>query len=71
MDQAKIKAFRQDVAKQLDGIKRVTDTLAGDDATLKAGIGKIDSQIDQYAKQADSAIDLSSVDPNTGIAAMQ
>jgi methyl-accepting chemotaxis protein len=38
---------------------------------MLAGIASVGSQISKYAKQADGAIDLSSVDPNTGIAAMQ
>jgi len=73
MDEAKIKAFRADVAKQLDGVKRSARELAqspGADAALRSAIAEIDKQLEKYAKQADSAIDLSSVDSNTGIAAM-
>ena len=74
MDDAKIKAFREDLARQLAGIKRVSGALAEvsmADAELRAAVAEVGQHIDKYAKQADSAIDLSSVDPNTGIAAMQ
>jgi methyl-accepting chemotaxis protein len=74
MDDAKIKVFRDDLAKQLGGIKRVAGVLAegGNVAPeMRASIDEVNKQIDKYTKQADSAIDLSSVDPNTGIAAMQ
>jgi methyl-accepting chemotaxis protein len=74
MDDAKINAFRDETAKGLNGVKQTTQALAktpGMDAALQASIGKLDVQIDKYAKQLDAAIDLSSVDPNTGIAAMQ
>ena len=74
LDDPKIKTFREDLARQLAGIKRVSGLLAegpGADASLRAAVAEVAQHIDKYAKQADSAIDLSSVDPNTGIAAMQ
>jgi methyl-accepting chemotaxis protein len=74
MDDPKIKAFREDIARQLSGIKRVSVALAdiaGSDTELRAAVEEVGKQVDKYAKQADSAVDLSSVDPNTGIAAMQ
>ena len=73
LDDAKIKAFREDLVKQLDGIKRVANVLGdGANATQadRDSVVQIDKQLDTYAKQADTAVDLSSVDPNTGIAAM-
>ena len=74
MDEAKIKAFRTDLATQLSGIQRVAGTLAGTDssnAELQAAVAELGKQVAAYGKQTDAAIDLSSVDPNTGIAAMQ
>ncbi|BCO29357.1 hypothetical protein MIZ03_4280 [Rhodoferax lithotrophicus] len=74
MDETQVKSFREDIAKQLTGIQRVEQALTdmqGLDDTLRSSLKTVSSQIDAYAKQADSAIDLSSVDPNTGIAAMQ
>ena len=73
LDDPKIKAVRADLVKQLGGIKRVVETIVNDqsDADARAGVTDLLKQIDKYAGQADSAIDLSSVDPNTGIASMQ
>jgi methyl-accepting chemotaxis protein len=75
MDDTQTKAFRSDLATQLDGIKRVASTLAsgggGADAALHTAVEELGKQIGAYGKQTDSAIDLASVDPNTGIAAMQ
>jgi methyl-accepting chemotaxis protein len=74
LDDAKVQAFRSEVSRQIGVIKRDAGTLAENpaaDAALRSAVAEIDSQLDKYAKQADSAIDLSSVDPNTGIAAMQ
>ncbi|MFH7041021.1 methyl-accepting chemotaxis protein [Paucibacter sp. JuS9] len=74
LDDAKTKALRADLAKQLGGVQR---TLAasldgsGADEQLHSGVVEAGGQIDKYLKAADSAIDLASVDPNTGIAAMQ
>ena len=74
LEDAKVKTLREDLARQLAGIKRVSAALAdtaASDKELQAAVAEVGKQIDTYAKQADSAIDLSSVDPNTGIAAMQ
>ena len=74
LDDAKVKLFRDDLARQLAGIKRVSAALAEArtaDGNLSTAVADVGKQIDTYGKQADSAIDLSSVDPNTGIAAMQ
>ena len=74
LDEPKIKAFREDLAKQLASIKRDADALAeaaGAGAQLRSSVAEVGKQMDKYAKQADTAIDMSSVDPNTGIASMQ
>ncbi|NKI93166.1 methyl-accepting chemotaxis protein [Rhizobacter sp. SG703] len=74
LDEPKIKAARESLANQLGGLKRTLGGLADADhadADLAAEIKAATAQIDKYRGQADSAIDLSSVDPNTGIAAMQ
>jgi methyl-accepting chemotaxis protein len=74
MDDPKIQAFRAGLAKQLTTIKKQASTLAerpGAAESVKAAVTTVAAQLDKYARQADSAIDLSSVDPNTGIAAMQ
>ena len=74
MDEAKIKDFRSGLAKQLATVKKQASALGErPDATepVKAAVTTMTAQVDKYGSQADSAIDLSSVDPNTGIAAMQ
>ncbi len=74
MDEPVIKTFRTDLARKLATAKQSMFELgkgAGADAALRSSLVDIEKQIDSYAKLADSAIDLSSVDPNTGIAAMQ
>jgi methyl-accepting chemotaxis protein len=74
LDDKKIKAVRADVAQRLDRIRRSFGNVAASyvqDAALQSSIEQIGGNIDSYQKQTDSAIDLSSVDPNTGIAAMQ
>ncbi len=74
LDEPKIKAYRADLANQLAGVKRVTAGVAdshSSDEALVAGVATLGKHVDKYLAQSDSAIDLSSVDPNTGIAAMQ
>jgi methyl-accepting chemotaxis protein len=74
LDDAKVKAFRTGLANQLGGMKRTLAAIAETDvgqARLKDDVAALSAQIDQYGKLADAAIDLATVDPNTGIAAMQ
>ena len=74
LDDAKIKAYRADLARQLDAVKRVVASAVAEtesDAELRDAVARSAKQIDKYLTQADLAIDLSSVDPNTGIAALQ
>jgi methyl-accepting chemotaxis protein len=74
LDDAKVTAYRADLARQVAGVKRVATTVVeahGSDDELRASGARLGTQADKYLAQADSAIDLSSVDPNTGIAAMQ
>ena len=74
MDDPKIQLIRKNLAAQLEVIKRSAQALVqtdNADAAMRSSVADIVKQLDYYGKQADSAIDLSSVDPNTGIAAMQ
>jgi len=74
LDDAKIKAFRASLTSQLDGMKRTLGNMAeagGAGSEFATGMAALSQQLDKYGKQADSAIDLSTVDPNTGIAALQ
>ena len=74
LDDAKTKALRGELAQQLGGAQRTLGaSIEGSDADaqLRSGVSEAQGQIDKYLKAADSAIDLASVDPNTGVAAMQ
>jgi methyl-accepting chemotaxis protein len=74
LDEAKIKAYRAELARQLGSVKRIVASAipeAAADAELHDSVARCAKQIDKYLAQADTAIDLSSVDPNTGIAALQ
>ena len=74
LDDAKISGIRKDLLSQLMAIKGMTDKVAGLDASdteVQKRVADFNAGIVKYAKEADSAIDLSGVDPNTGIAAMQ
>jgi methyl-accepting chemotaxis protein len=74
MDESAIQAFRSKLKKQVAegqvAIKQLASQHVGhpelDKAAQQAG-----AQLDKYVQQADQAIDLSSIDPNTGIAALQ
>jgi len=73
-DDAKLKAFRSSLKTQLEGTKRTFGAIAAGDDTdtaVREAVARAAVQIDKYLKQADEAIDLSSVDPNTGVAALQ
>jgi methyl-accepting chemotaxis protein len=74
LDDKKIKTVRTDLGQQLEGIARsFADVAAGypKDSSLQTTISQVGENVDKYKKETDAAIDLSSVDPNTGIAAMQ
>ena len=73
-DEAVVTRFRADLALRLKEVKTKLSTLVdshGNSAGLRAQIGQFEKLADKYLVQADTAIDLSSVDPNTGIAALQ
>jgi methyl-accepting chemotaxis protein len=74
MDDKATKAFREEQAKALAGLAakftQAAGALAADDPD-RAGLAKLAGLVQKYQKAADSAIDLATVDPNTGVAAMQ
>lgn len=73
-DEAALRTFRAGLKTQLEGAKRTIATVVDNgevDPALREAVDRVGPQIDSYLKQADEAIDLSSVDPNTGIAALQ
>jgi hypothetical protein len=74
LDDAKIKAFRGDLARQVQALKPELSRVLADpraDDGLRAAVAQSIALLDKYLSQADQAIDLASVDPNTGIAALQ
>ncbi|PND36337.1 hypothetical protein C1O66_21790 [Paucibacter aquatile] len=74
LDEAKVKSVRDDLALQLAGVKRVTLALGDSpaaDEDVKSAAEKLGVLIDKYLKQADSALDLATMDPNIGVASMQ
>ena len=74
LDEAQVRAARDDLARQLDAIKRTLAFSAqadGADEQVRRTVADEVKAIDNYLVQSDMAIDLSAVDPNTGIAALQ
>ncbi len=72
LDDAKVKAARADLARRMAEVKTALKTLTAEsDAELARIALAAGGLIDAYLKHADSAIDMATVDPNTGIAAMQ
>ena len=74
LNDAKIKAIRSEAKAQLASVKNSIGedaSLAHRDEESRQTVEQLLAYVDAYAKKADSAIDLSTVDSNTGIAAMQ
>ena len=74
LDEAQLKAFRAALKPQLQGIERSLGSVAADaedDAELRQSVTQAAALAQKYLAQVDSALDLASMDPNTGIAAMQ
>ena len=74
LDEAAVKAYRTELRSQVEGVGRVVAAVAGTPAqaeALRTQVARITGDLSKYAQQADSAVDMATVDPNTGIAAMQ
>ncbi len=72
LDAAKLKVEQDKIASQLTAVARLLDTLAtGADEGKRASLAATSATLKKYRKLVDDAIDLSSVDVNTGAAAMQ
>ena len=74
LDEAAIQAKRKEVASRKDASvaaldKHIANEPAGSE--LLPGLEAAKKQLVEYAKKTDTALDLASVDPNTGVAAMQ
>jgi methyl-accepting chemotaxis protein len=73
LDEGKVKAFRADLAKQLDGVKRVVGAVVNTSAAdqeLHASVAKLNDLIDKYKKQTDNSVEIAAGDPLTGITSM-
>ncbi|MFG6415402.1 methyl-accepting chemotaxis protein [Roseateles sp. DC23W] len=74
LDDAKVKALRAQLKQQVEALSRTLATLhdmPGTPADTEALVKSAQPLLQAYLAKADGAIDLASVDPNTGIAAMQ
>jgi methyl-accepting chemotaxis protein len=78
LDAAAIQAARSGLQQKADKLGQGVASVAGAGAPPAAAADspgtpaeQVKSQLLRYVKQADSAIDMASVDPNTGVAAMQ
>jgi len=74
LDEAAVKKVRDAMPAQAQGIAQVAASVSAQhegSSALRDGAGQVATQLAAYVKQADQAIDLASVDPNTGVAAMQ
>jgi methyl-accepting chemotaxis protein len=74
LDEAAIQAKRKDLAgRSTQTLEQLSQQLEKEPAGsgLRTGMEAARQQLTEYFKKADGAIDLASVDPNTGVAAMQ
>ncbi|WP_326494816.1 methyl-accepting chemotaxis protein [Roseateles hydrophilus] len=74
MDDGQVKAARAELKAQVEGVTRTLNTLASMDGVppdADALIKQCPALLQAYLGKADGAVDLASVDPNTGVAAMQ
>ncbi|MDP3168348.1 MAG: HAMP domain-containing protein, partial [Hydrogenophaga sp.] len=74
VDEVRTVAVRKGLAEQSQGVQRVLAALAETappDSPLRPELQTAQVQVGEFLKRSDSAIDLGSVDPNTGVAAMQ
>jgi methyl-accepting chemotaxis protein len=72
LDEKRVAELRADLGRQIDGVQRTLAALAesGDEAT-RSSVASMKDLLGAYRKQADAALDMAAIDPNTGVAAMQ
>ncbi len=74
LDEAAVKAARADITRQLDGVKRVIESLVQNgemDEKAQQEVKSASALVDTFSKQADAAIKFAEIDPNTGVSAMK
>ena len=73
LDDKAVQAYRAALRQQIDATAKVVQAVAGsqpEGSPLRASVARIQADLVKYGKQADNAVDMASVDPNTGVAAM-
>ena len=71
LDDAKVQAFRAELKGRLQVLDKDLSAMGQGDATLTATLTEASKHLKGYGEKADAAIDLATVDANTGIAALQ
>jgi methyl-accepting chemotaxis protein len=74
LDDASLTSFRSSLSEQLDGVQRVLGQLVAEgrnDAALTAGAAEVSQVLGVYRARVDKAIELTSIDTNTGVGAMK
>jgi methyl-accepting chemotaxis protein len=72
LDEKRVAELRADLGRQLDGVQRTLAGLAdSSDEATRDSVAAMKSLLGTYRKQADAALDMAAIDPNTGVAAMQ
>jgi methyl-accepting chemotaxis protein len=75
MKKEEVQAFRKDTQKQVEGIQRVialvADPSVSGDTELTALVGQASQLVQDYGKGVDKALELTEVEANMGVAAMQ
>ena len=70
-DEAKVKAVRAELVQRAGAVKAGLNAASAGNAHLEGVVKEVGTLVDRYVKSADAALDMASVDSNTGIAAMQ
>jgi methyl-accepting chemotaxis protein len=71
LDEGQIKARREALPKAVQQVRQGVEGSVPEAIRGTEGFQRFEQALSKYAKAADSAIDLSTIDPNTGIAALQ
>ncbi len=74
LDEAAVRSYRAELKKQVEAVASLVQSVAGarsGGTPLDTQVRQIGQHLGKYGQQADNAVDMASVDPNTGVAAMQ
>jgi methyl-accepting chemotaxis protein len=71
LDDPKIQAARQQLKQRVQDLAARLGTLEADEAAMQATLKQAAADLKSYGDKADQAIDMATVDANTGIAALQ